>query len=109
MAEVWAAAVGAAAAVGGAYMQSKAAKDAAKRSGNAADAATAEQQRQFDLTRQDQMPWLNTGRSALAQLAGLYGLDSSSTPYAYTYSGDSAPVDSPAEQRPWQGNPLAPG
>ena len=90
-------------------MQSSAAKDAGKRSAGAADAATAEQQRQFDLTRQDQMPWLNTGRSALAQLAGLYGLDSSSTPYTYTYSGDSAPVDGSAEQRPWQGNPLAPG
>lgn len=54
--------------------QSSAAKSAANASQQATDAAIAEQRRQFDLSRQDQMPWLNAGRGALSQLAGLYGL-----------------------------------
>lgn len=75
MAEVWAAAVGAGAALYGAYNQAQAAKSAGRRSSNAADAATAEQRREYDQTRQDQMPWLNTGKAALNRLAGLYNLN----------------------------------
>ncbi len=41
----------------------------------AANTATAEQKREFDLARSDQAPWLTTGTSALSKLAGLYGLD----------------------------------
>jgi hypothetical protein len=61
----WAAAAAAAAAIGGAAMQADAAGDAADAQVAAADRATAEQRRQFDLTRQDQLPWLEAGRSAL--------------------------------------------
>lgn len=56
-------------------MQSDAAEAAGRRSANAADAATAEQRREYDQTRQDQMPWYNVGKGALSQLAGLYGLN----------------------------------
>lgn len=61
----------AAAAVIGAYgadQQADAAKDGARAQGQAADAATAEQRRQSDQTRTDQMPWLQAGGSALAQM-----------------------------------------
>lgn len=54
----------------------KAATQAAQASQAATDAAVAEQRRQYDQSRQDQMPWLNTGRGALNVLGGLYGLSS---------------------------------
>jgi len=47
--------------------QAGAAKDAAKASQKATDATIAEQRRQFDLSRGDQMPWLQTGQWALDQ------------------------------------------
>lgn len=57
---------------------------ASKQAGKAAgatqrgyDAATAEQARQFDLAREDTAPWRDVGRSALNQLASLYGLQQS--------------------------------
>lgn len=37
-------------------------------------AAIAEQRRQYDQSRADQMPWLQTGQSALARLGSMYGL-----------------------------------
>lgn len=61
----WGAAIAAVATIGGAAMQSDAAGDAADAQVGAANAATAEQRRQFDLTRQDQMRWLQAGRDAL--------------------------------------------
>lgn len=41
---------------------------AAKAQQGAANTATGEQRRQFDLSRQDQMPWLEAGQNALARL-----------------------------------------
>ena len=76
----WGVAAAAIAAGGAAYSankQANAAEAAGRRSAGAADAATAEQRREYDLTRQDQMPWLNTGKAALSKLAGLYGLNDS--------------------------------
>lgn len=61
----WGAAIAAVAAVGGAAMQSDAAGDAADAQVGAANAATAEQRRQYDQTRQDMAPWLAAGRDAL--------------------------------------------
>ena len=58
----------------GASAQNKASKQAANASQYAADQATAEQRRQFDIAQRNQAPWLNTGTSALNQLAALYGL-----------------------------------
>jgi hypothetical protein len=75
----------AAASAYGAHQQGKAAKDAAGAAQNASDAAIAEQQRQFDLTRQDQMPWLKAGQGALGLqqqfLAGDYGAALASPDY----------------------------
>lgn len=69
-------AVGAAAVtvVGGAINQRNAAK--AQKSGN--DAAIAEQARQYDQTREDQLPWLQAGGSALTQMQRLNAGDYSS-------------------------------
>ena len=49
---------------------------AADASQQASAAAIAEQRRQYDLSRQDQAPWLETGKGALGVLSGLYGLNS---------------------------------
>lgn len=62
-------------AIGGALISSKASKSAAKAQTQAADQATAEQQRQYDLSRQDQMPWLQTGTWALDQQKKALGGD----------------------------------
>lgn len=51
---------------------------AAKATQQATDAATAEQRRQFDLARQDQMPWLQAGRGALDMRSRLLGLGGAS-------------------------------
>lgn len=61
-------AVGAVAAVGGAYISSKGAQKAANAQGRAYDAATAEQARQYDLTREDMAPYREAGVNALAKL-----------------------------------------
>lgn len=77
----WAVA-GAAIAAGGAIYaankQSGAAKDAANASNAATQANIAEQQREFNINQQNLEPWLNTGKSALNVLAGMYGLNSGS-------------------------------
>ena len=75
----WAVAGGllaAAGAVGSAVIGSNSASKAADASQNAADQATAEQRREYDQSRSDQLPWLNTGKNALDTLAGLYGVGS---------------------------------
>lgn len=62
----------------GASQQAGAAKDGARAQRDAADAATAEQRRQYDQTREDQAPWLQAGQGALGQLQALNGGDFSS-------------------------------
>lgn len=63
---------------GGAALSARSQSNAAKAAANAAqqsnDASIAEQRRQYDLSRGDNAPWLQTGQSALGQLASLYGL-----------------------------------
>lgn len=61
----WGAAIAAVAAVGGAAMQSDAASDAANAQVSAADRATAESRRQFDIGQANIQPWLQAGRGAL--------------------------------------------
>lgn len=61
-----------------ANQQKKSAKGAANAQANAANAATAEQQRQFDLTRSDQKDWMDAGRGALGQMQALNSGDFSS-------------------------------
>jgi len=70
-----AAIVGVAASAYAANQQKKAAKGAANAVQRGADAATAEQARQYDQARQDQMPWMQAGQSALGQLSALAGGD----------------------------------
>ena len=67
--------------VGGAYganQQKKAAQGAANAAADGQQLAIAEQQRQFDLTRQDMQPWMAAGTSALAQMQALNSGDFSS-------------------------------
>lgn len=47
---------------------SSSSRSAARAQQQAADAATAEQRRQFDITQQNQAPWLAAGQNALANL-----------------------------------------
>lgn len=79
-----------AAAVVGAYganKQAKANERGARGQQDAADAATAEQRRQYDLTRQDQMPFLDAGYDALRRqqqaLDGDWSGFENSPDYAY--------------------------
>ncbi len=73
----WGVAVAAVVGAYGADQQSKAGKDGARAQERAADAATAESRRQFDLTREDMQPWMQAGNWALGQqqnfLQGDYG------------------------------------
>lgn len=50
-----------------ASQQKKAASQGAQAQTNASNAAIDEQRRQYDLTRQDQAPWLQAGQQALGQ------------------------------------------
>lgn len=81
-----AAGVGASGTIAASNAQSKAAKSAANASQQATDASIAEQRRQFDIAQQNQQPWLNTGQSALSELAGLYGLSTGGGANASTYA-----------------------
>lgn len=75
-----AAVVGVATLAAGAYsanQQAGAAEDAARADGQAGDAATAEERRQFDLTRQDQAGFLAAGNDALARQAAFLNGDMS--------------------------------
>ena len=56
------------------YLNAKAARRAGDQQAQASAEATAENKRQFDLSRADQMPWLDTGKDALKQLGRLYGI-----------------------------------
>lgn len=90
-------AMGVSAATGlvGAKMQSSAAKNAAKTQAGSADKALALQERIYNQNRQDQMPWLNAGGSAVSQLARLTGVGGGGLsqnqgqgyPYAMNMSG----------------------
>ena len=67
------------AALGGALISANAAGDAADQQSRATDLATQEQRRQFDLTRADQLPFLQTGQSASLKLRDLLGLGGGSS------------------------------
>jgi hypothetical protein len=66
--------------------QSGAAQDAANASNAATQASLDEQKREFDINQQNQAPWLNTGKSALNVLAGMYGLNGQGTAGQPDYS-----------------------
>ena len=62
------------ASIGGSLLSSGSASDAADSQAAGTAAATAENRRQFDLTRQDYAPGRNIGNNALRRLAALYGI-----------------------------------
>jgi hypothetical protein len=83
MSEIWIAGLAGAAVAAGATVYasnkaSSASKNAANAQTQASQNAIAEQQREFDINQANQQPWLNTGKSALSTLAGLYGLNGGS-------------------------------
>ena len=96
----WVAAAAAGVAIVGGVVQSNAAKKAAGAQGKAADASIAEQQRQYDLAREDQAPYRTIGTGALNQLASLYGLPQYTPASSGGYAG-AQPVNNLA--------PVAPG
>ena len=59
----------AAAVVGSSLISSSSSKSAANTQAASADRAAQLQQQQYEQTRQDQMPWLKAGETALNQLA----------------------------------------
>ncbi|HTD89236.1 MAG TPA: hypothetical protein VK663_01120 [Burkholderiales bacterium] len=75
----WAAAIGAVASVASGSMGASAAGSAADAQSASAAQATAEQRRQYDLSRADQAPFLNTGTAANVRLRQLLGLGGPST------------------------------
>ncbi len=78
--------IGAAAGIGGSLIAGSAAKKANKQAIAAQEAANnaaiAEQRRQFDITQQNTMPWLQAGQSALTQQGNLVGLNGNDTQQA---------------------------
>lgn len=75
MAITTAAAVVAGGALLGGALQANAAKSAAGRQAAAAEMGIGEQARQFNITRNDQMPWLTQGQAGLYKLSDLLGID----------------------------------
>jgi hypothetical protein len=67
MAAITGAVITAGAAAYSANRQANAADDAANAAQNASDASIAEQRRQYDQSRQDQMPWMQAGQDALGR------------------------------------------
>lgn len=63
------------ASLAGAFLGADASKDAAKAQMRAADAATAEQRRQYEQTRKDFLPFYQSGVGANNQLAYLLGIN----------------------------------
>ena len=60
--------------IAGGVLAKKGAEKQAKAAENATAMATAEQRRQYEQTRQDQMPWMTAGKQALERLQFLMGL-----------------------------------
>lgn len=68
----------AAAPIAGSFLQADAAKSAARDQKAATDQALGEQARQFNLSRSDQLPFLETGQAATMRLRDLLGLNGGS-------------------------------
>lgn len=88
----WGVAAAAVAAAGAAYssnQQSKAAKGAANAQKRASEQANDTQLQMYNQSREDSLPWLNTGEAALNKLASLYGLNVAPSVAAPTSAGAS--------------------
>lgn len=66
-------------AVAGGLLGSSSAKKAASAQQQAAAEATGEQRRQFDITRRDNLPWLQTGQAGIKKISDLLGLSAGPT------------------------------
>ncbi|MFC4728799.1 hypothetical protein [Coralloluteibacterium thermophilus] len=103
MAAVTGAAIGAATTLYSTNQAKKSAQGAANAQVGASNAAIAEQQRQFDLARQDQMPWLQAGQTALSSLerlnSGDYSGFENSPDYLYAQDRGLAALDRSAAAR----------
>lgn len=73
----WAAVIVGGGAIAGSLISSNASKHAAKAQTNAANQSNNTQLQIYNQNRQDQMPWLNAGTSALNRLSSIYGLNGS--------------------------------
>lgn len=71
----WGAAIAAVAAIGGSMISSNAAGDAADAQQDAADRATAEQRRQFDMLQANQQPYMQYGQAQLGLLGQMMAGD----------------------------------
>jgi len=92
---MWSGIAAGAAALGGALLSSDAARSAGNAQSNATGAATAEQRREFDLTRQDTAPYRAGGASAFNYLRTLLGVGpQNSGPIGADYSGSLVDVTS---------------
>lgn len=84
-------------------MSADGAKDAAGAQTQASMAAVDEQRRQFDLTRQDQLPWLQAGQNSLATqqalLSGDYSKFYQSPEYQWTQQQGLQGIDRSAAAR----------
>lgn len=74
----WVAAAVVGGSVIGGVIQSGAAKDASRIQGQASQDATAEQRRQYDITREDLAPYTSAGGAAVTEQANLLGLNGGS-------------------------------
>lgn len=99
-----AAGVGAAGSAYAANQASKGQKASAAAGQAATDYATAEQRRQYDLSRGDNAPWLQAGQGALAQLSRLYGLPTTAQPAMTQPVAQQQPFNGYAAQATPSGN-----
>lgn len=80
-----------------------AAKQTSKAQTKASQQSLAEERRQYDLSRSDQMPWLNAGSSALAQMQNLnsgdYSSFNASPDYQWTLSEGMKGLDRSAASK----------
>lgn len=74
---IGAAAIGGAASLAGGAMQANAANQAAQTQAQAADKSLALQEKQFNQSREDSMPWMTAGKTALEAYMGELGLSDS--------------------------------
>lgn len=94
--------IGAVASIGGALIGSSAAGKAADAQTQAAAMATAEQRRQYDLTRADFAPWREAGSKAIGQLSSMLqpGYDYKTSPgYDFRFNEGQRAVESSAASR----------
>lgn len=92
MAEIWGAAIAVGGSLLGGALSSNAAGKAAKAAAKGADAATAEQRRQYDQTREDTSVARNIGNQALGALGGIYGYGSGVPAVGVTSGTTGAPT-----------------